>query len=170
MPVGVVAVAKMNSKYRFFLASTQNDFVGHKVDKVMIDNGCSSLLLPLRDGELITLPAKYPPESHVWRITDSRGVSHSSVFLNITLKTGLPMGPIFLCADLIPSNAATTSDRLRFHLCTEDMNLIINTPALSSMFKLAPKLQPLKDYLRLHHVPIRGSLIQPHSGIPCHSL
>ncbi len=151
-PLGVIAVAKMNAKHRFFLASTDNAFAGHRVDKVMIDNGYSSLLLPLSPGDLLAFPAKYPASSHVWRIAHSKGVSHSTVVLTIAMKTGQPM-PVFLCSDLIPQQVPTTTEYLRFHLCTEDMKSILATPRLHNMF-LPTAIQSLTNYMNSFATPI----------------
>lgn len=51
---------------------------------VMIDSGCSSLLLPLGDAQLTKLPESFPSANYSWVIGHSTGVQAQSLVLRIT--------------------------------------------------------------------------------------
>lgn len=155
IPPGLVAVAKMNRKSRFFLASKENYFAGHKVETVMIDSGCNTVLLPIRDSvELESFREKFPPASFTWDLKESNGVSHSSICLRICRNSGGPI-PIELCKDLItdPTSKSvclnppkgSSGALLRFHLCTDDMARLLK-PDFENMFIDGTEL--LSNYLR----------------------
>jgi len=58
---GVIVIAKPNKKKRFFAASKHNFFGGWQVEAMMIDSGCSSILLPLRENEVLQVFEKFKP-------------------------------------------------------------------------------------------------------------
>src|SRR5947209_3103587 len=99
---GVIALARRNRKSRFFLASKENWFGGFRVDAVMIDNGCNSILLPLpTQQDIINLPSLFPPgKDFFWEISNSKEVQAKSLILKIKATKGTI--PISLCKDLLP--------------------------------------------------------------------
>jgi hypothetical protein len=86
----VLCFAARNRRGRFYIPCKQNSFGGVHVDNVMVDSGCSSLLLPfpLSDG--------FPPELSTvelcqWFVSSSRGTGalHSPVLkINKRLSAG----------------------------------------------------------------------------------
>lgn len=159
LPVGLVAIAKMNTKRRFFLASKENYFAGHKVENVMMDSGCNTLLLPIRDGELTSFLTKFPKDTYCWEISGSKGVSHNSLVLNISLNTAGPMN-LELCKDLLSVGSITSlasSDFLRFHLCSSDMQQLGKEKELSTRLSAAC-LERIKDYRKSHPTTVNRRL------------
>jgi len=127
---GVIALAKRNKKHRFFLASKKN-FIGPlQVPAIMVDSGCSTMLLPLAEGQLHNLASLFPATDYHWRITVSNGVGANSLCLYLTKDVG--MVNVVLCGDLgLPKPPRPCEVRyFRFHLCTEDLEelLKITTP------------------------------------------
>jgi hypothetical protein len=160
VPQGLVTVVKMNSRSRFFLTSTENYFAGHKVEVVMIDSGCNTILLPIKDGELESFKTKFDPDEFTWELTSSKGVSHRSISLCISPNNGAI--PLELCKDLInnpnpavvlASEAGVSHSFLRFHLCTEDMERLM----LPDMANILPENTPtiLSNYLKNNKTPIQ---------------
>jgi hypothetical protein len=149
LPTGLIALAKMNGKRRFFLASKENYFAGLQIQEVMIDNGCNTLLIPIRNGQLASFVDRFPNTEYSWEIRDSKGVSHKSIVLCISHLSGAPM-QLHLCKDLLSTGSSTPSapvDFLRFHLCTEDMKSILTTPNLRTMF-LPAAIKSVEDYMK----------------------
>lgn len=152
IPSGLLAAAKMNSRSRFFLASTENYFAGHRVEIVMIDSGCNTILLPIKAGELESFKTKFSPDKFSWQLGTSKGVSHRSISLRISPNNGVV--PLELCKDLInnagPSivlaSDAKSRSFLRFHLSTEDMERLL-LPDMTPMFT-ENATTILSDYLK----------------------
>lgn len=119
---GVYVIARRNKRTRFFLPSKLNYFGGFVVEPVMIDNGCSSLLLPLKDGDLQQLLQIFPKEKHQWKVGTSKGVSGNSLTLVITPSIGKI--ELRLCSDFLKNTCSVSF--LRFHLCTEDAEKILS--------------------------------------------
>jgi len=118
---GIVALAKRNKKFRFFLASKENFFGGFQVENVMIDNGCSSILLPLNEGDIQQLRTTFPPQIYSWTIANSKGVQARSLTLEVAPK------PLFnaptqitiqLCRNFLDTSCPV--QKLRFHVCNDD--------------------------------------------------
>jgi len=131
---GVIALALRNKKSRFFLASKENWFGGLKVEAVMIDSGCNSLLLPLpTQQDIINLPNLFPPgKGFLWEISNSKGVQAKSLTLRIKVANGTI--PISLCKDLLPPSIPGVGfSYLRFHLCSEDVAEILKKPDMYGM-------------------------------------
>lgn len=136
-PPGVIVLAKMNKRHRFFLASKENYFGGHKVEVVMVDSGCNSMLLPLHEGELGKLVKLFPvvgssplKERFVWNIYPTSGVAHKSLTLSIVSNDWTPF-ELNLCKDLLsflhpdqPTISPCKVAFLRFFLCTKDILLL----------------------------------------------
>lgn len=122
---GVIAIAKVNKKKRFFAASKHNYFGGWQVETMMIHSGCSSILLPLRENEVLQVFEKFKPEEHHFDIGKSRGTS-------LTLKVTRRIGRIDvrLCADFLKEMIPIPF--LRFHLCKADLELLKDHPLLNA--------------------------------------
>lgn len=120
--------------------------------------------MPLLEGELQQFPTKFPLSKYTWEIKASKGVSHTSLTLGITRTS---MGPVQLelCKDLLSTTATSppsffaashasgsSASLLRFHLCTEDMRLLIDTD-LAKMLNKNCKLR-ISDYLSANTVSI----------------
>ena len=116
---------------------------------VLVDNGCSSHLLPLQKGELTTIVDIFPPTTHKWNITTSKGVAAAT---SLTLKVFSKDGSDFkvsLCADMKqdPSKSVFSFEFLQFHLCLEDVQELL-APSNPShvLFKSLPN--PCQGALR----------------------
>lgn len=151
---GVVLLARMNKKRRFFLAGRENKFGEINVEAVMIDSGCNSLLLPLRKGEISQLSVDFPPKSFHWQIASSTGVSSQCLCLKITAKVGEI--PVTLCKDLLKADQTGISTAfqvrfLRFHLCSEDLRDILETEHVLQI--LFPQYEEtIREFISLGHV------------------
>ena len=84
----VICFAARNHRGRFYIPCTTNEFGGLSVAHVLLDSGCSSLLLPF------PLESGFPenlllPEIYKWSVSFSRGTGaiHSPV-LKITMRLG----------------------------------------------------------------------------------
>lgn len=71
LPHGVLAVAARNKRNRFFIPDTNNSFGGISFDYVMMDSGCSSILLPFPPDP--TVLEAFSGEQYRWQISFSRG-------------------------------------------------------------------------------------------------
>jgi len=79
----VVIYAYQNMHSRFFIPSRENYFGGLKVDVVMIDNGCNSLLIPLPPS-LDFLQKQFPSPMYPWELIKGTTVCGSSFCLYIS--------------------------------------------------------------------------------------
>jgi len=126
-----------NTRRRIFLPSKANTFGGLTIEYVMIDSGCGSLLLPLQKGQVTEFLTRFPTDTFVWSINASRGTGslHAST-LHIKGKAGGNTIPIRLMADLLPKAPTFYVGYLRFHLCYEDAQELLD---------LAPQSTPLRE-------------------------
>lgn len=69
-PSNIMAIAMKNAKKRFFVPSSENSFGGIPYSNVMIDNGCSSLLLPFPGVDVLQA---FAGGDYVWKIRSSGG-------------------------------------------------------------------------------------------------
>ncbi len=94
----------------------------------MVDSGCNTILLPLAEGQLETFPELFPKSDFDWIVSQSKGVSSSTPTLLIEPKTGDSIE-----AHLLKSYFKTPQlhlELLRFHLCSDDYELMLKTPKL----------------------------------------
>jgi hypothetical protein len=125
MPSEILFVARRNRKNRFYLHSKENYFGDIKFEYVMIDTGCNSFLLPLKEGQIIEIARKYNKNNSIWSFVTSRNVNSDSIVLNIESKDLLAKFYIEDQEDnKIYSKIAIT--KLRFHLCKDDIIEIKN--------------------------------------------
>jgi hypothetical protein len=59
---GLIFVSKINHRNRCFIPSTKNYFAGVQVKKVLVDSGCSSILLPIEENSLDSLFLRFPSD------------------------------------------------------------------------------------------------------------
>jgi hypothetical protein len=92
---------------------------GFHAGPMMFDSGCNSLLLFFKDADAFeAIFDLFPPESFLFTIGASRGVSGSS----LTLKIRHPLDvAIPLTFPSFPAMPQIDVPYLRFHLCTEDV-------------------------------------------------
>jgi len=125
----------------------QIEFLWHQVEVVMVDSGCSTLLLPLKDGELVELPRLFPfddsvpyGESHKWSVTESTGVAHKCLTLSIKERGGHSI-QIDLCRDIIQALYFSLRSGLFAILsCTDDLALLVSPTLRSSLFPTSLQL------------------------------
>jgi len=163
-PPGIVALAQMNKKHRFFLVSEENYFGIHKVPFVLVDTGCNTLLLPLAAGDLAVLAKEFPAndptpwkERFIWTVSEAQGVAHKSLTLSIEHINGKPF-PVRLNKDLLDSfypgtnHIESSVPILRFYLCTEDTRTL-DTQLRSYLGDRS--LQIIKDFENKHGEPVK---------------
>lgn len=123
----IVFYTKKNRKQKYLLTSNDNFFAGVRIPWVMVDTGCSSLLLPLADGDLNYLVGNFPPLGCVWRIGGSVGVGVPNS-LTLILRHALP--DTYFKIRL--HGTKLKSSYLRFHLCYEDAKVAtFSSPLIS---------------------------------------
>lgn len=150
-------IAKVNKKKKFFAASKHNDFGGWQVENMMVDTGCSSVLLPLRENEVLQIFEKFKPTEYRFDINESIHAAH-------TLKVTKRMGRIDarLCADVLKETIALPF--LRFHLCRSDLELLTSHPALTSEqhAMIATALPSANTKRRAYGIIGQSILFDPH--------
>jgi len=138
----VSCFALSNRKSRLFVPSKKNKFGVLNYEKVMIDSGCGSLLLPLNQEVLETITKEYNSNDYVWKISKSKGVSAEASVLII--EKAMSNFNVCISEDIFECKLEVT--KLRFHICSEDSALILNN--LKDYSKLASykdKLEAFKD-------------------------
>lgn len=135
----VCAVFRRNAKFRLFVPSTENLIGGLNFEIVMVDSGCSSLLLPITgesDNNIHSLKQSFPFLDHVWSIHDRKGVGSINVVLKIHKRNPTQTFNVQLGVDL--GGALLNVPYLHFHLCGDDL-------AMMSRFRNKPT--GFRDYL-----------------------
>lgn len=136
----VLCFAARNRRGRFYIPCKRNSFGGVPVDYVLLDSGCSSLLLPypLENG--------FPPElmnpalCH-WVVSSSRGTGavHSPV---LKIKQHIGRFPCTLADKEQPR-----LEMLRFHLGSEACNRLLGAQNCRQMLNQIC-IDKLNDFLR----------------------
>jgi hypothetical protein len=109
-----------NVRQRSFIPSTQNTFQGFPVKYVMLDSGCSSLLLPFEPGQINNIAGWFPHANYEYYIRAGGGVAAlQAPVLCIKRRHGVPPFNISLSQSFMPYNF-TYGKPLRFTLCYED--------------------------------------------------
>jgi len=148
---GVIFFGIKNHRQRFFIPSCENVFGEKKYPKVLIDSGCSSILLPLSDAnDLTLLLEKYPSArksrsmlDYHWKIATSSNVGGSTPVLLIEKDPSVDSFPVCLMKDIFPSNKFSLK-RLRFSLCTDDITFLLETPEFRRVFTVT-EMEKLSD-------------------------
>jgi hypothetical protein len=134
VPEGLCFISLDNNRHKFFVPSTKNYFGGVKVDKLLCDSGCTSLLLYF--ASLAHLEDAFRSlDNENYRVFCAAGVGVTGIDMAIKFKQLIP-GSIdcFMSTDLFPNSPAINLLFLRFSLCSEDINHIVQTPHLLSRF------------------------------------
>ena len=123
----VLCFAARNRRGRFYIPCTTNNFGGVHVAHVLIDSGCSSLLLPFPLNssfpQALLLQARYK-----WTVSFSRGTGaiHSPV-----LKITMHLGGGFPCT--LAGKEQPRLPMLRFHVGSDAARQLLDTQNLRSM-------------------------------------
>jgi hypothetical protein len=126
----VLFFACANKKKRYFLPTKENYFGRVKIEYMMVDSGCNSFLLPLKENQIEELVSKFKPDNSTWSISmgGSNGVA---AVKNITLT--IHQKPLRIDVKLCLNKTEdkldmyeTEVDFLRFHLCYKDVTDIKN--------------------------------------------
>lgn len=80
----MVLVARQNTKNKYLVPSAANSFNGFNVERVVIDPGCNSNLIYLKDGDIERLIQHFPPQAnYAWEICTHGGVGAKYLVLKI---------------------------------------------------------------------------------------
>ena len=128
---GLLFISKINHKGRSFIPSSKNFFGGIQVRKVLCDTGYSTTLLPIEEEHVRELFKAYNAENSIIRIGGSNHVGGDSPVLLIDHGDGGKFN-VELCQDLVGSSEIVlTLPRLRFSLCSADVQAILQASELS---------------------------------------
>lgn len=130
---GLLFVSKINHRNRCFIPSTKNYFAGVQVKKVLVNSGCSSILLPIAENSLHSLFQQFPSDQFIATIGGSIGVGGGSLVLLFYSKNRRGF-EVKLCQDIVGHSKALTVKNLRFSLCSEDSQRILDTTDLRDRF------------------------------------
>lgn len=122
----VLCFAARNRRGRFYIPLTTNNFGGIAVNHVLLDSGCSTLLLPFPIST--GFPTAFLSARYKWIVSSSRGTGavHSPV-LKIKLRLGGEF-PLTLAGKDQPH-----IEFLRFHLGSEAVNQLLNNQGFRNM-------------------------------------
>lgn len=127
----VLAYAAKNNRSRFYIPQKDN-FIGEiQYERVLIDCGCSSILLPFPGNGLILKEKYLDRRSFYWEIFKSKGTGavHSPV---LKIKA-LMIGSGFPC--VLAGNEQPRVAYLRFHLGSEAAQHILNDEEMKGMLQ-----------------------------------
>lgn len=128
LPPEVVLMFVGTSKSRFWIPSEQNFFGDFQIGHVLYDSGCNTILLPLKPGDISKLMKLYPPSDRFsWSINSGHGSSRA-----LWIVPSEPSIRCRLATDLFP-NSNFSLPALRFHICPEDAEEIINHKPLDDV-------------------------------------
>lgn len=167
----VCAVFRRNAKSHLFVPSTENLIGGLKFEIVMVDSGCSSLLLPItgeEDNSIHSLKQKFPFIDHVWSIHSGKGVGSINVVLKIHKRNPAQTFNVQLGVDW--GGGVMNVPYLRFHLCGDDlavMSRVRNKPTGFRDFLSAEDKDKVNLYrnhysVRRYHALIGKSILKNH--------
>lgn len=165
---GLIFVSKINHRNRCFIPSTKNSFAGVQVKKVLVDSGCSSILLPIEENSLDSLFQRFPSDDFIASIGGSNGVGGGSLVL-LFCNVGRIGFEVKLCQDIVGHAESLTVENLRFSLCSEDSAAILESQDLRNRFGTAEikKLQSSLDrtIARRSHALLGQSVLKELSCI-----
>ena len=172
---GIKFFAIKNYRNRLFLPSNDNLFGEMKYSRVLVDTGCSSILLPLHStGDLSTLMRAYPPvrltkamTDYHWKIAFSSKVGGSSLVLVIEKDPSSHCFPVSLMRDVLGTQVQTSLNRLRFSLSTEDIKTLLDRTFQNVFTALERKklLQINAEIPRRQHVLLGQDVLSKFSCI-----
>jgi hypothetical protein len=141
---GLVFVSKINHRNRCFIPSVKNYFGGVQVKKVLVDSGCSTILLPVAKNELEGLFDMFPNDRYTWRVGGSTGVGGGTKVLLVESVDRVKF-EVKLCQDIIGHPHSVCVQTLRFSLCSEDAGTILRNPDMVTRFGTKAK-STLEEY------------------------
>jgi len=144
-----------NAKRHYVVPSKHNTFGGYTVERIILDTGCSSVLLPIPTAaDLITLMTTFPTATHTWRVRTANNAGPlKSRTLEITRNNG-HLFPVVLCGNT-PSPYNTSLAKIRFSLCKQDaQDLLASTLAIAGR----PRLTAFVDEITLLETHIPGGV------------
>lgn len=117
---GVLAIAKKNDRRRCVLLA-DNDFAGFRVERVLLDTGCGTHLLPLPDANSLAQLRQAFPAPCIWGLAQS-----ADTFCVLTIeRPGQDDGfQVRFCTGLLKSSPGVKVASLRFHLCADDLKAV----------------------------------------------
>lgn len=122
---GVLFVTTTNASNREVVPSHNNYFGKLKISVVVVDSGCTSLLLPIEDKwALDTIFSCYSKTKYEYRVGTSSGVSGHVTLTLIVRSTPFNKFSVVLCKDLIENPIPVAINKLMFTLCYEDVDEI----------------------------------------------
>eukprot|EP01038_Epipyxis_sp_PR26KG_P007223 gene7223-9854_t len=127
---GVVFYSPINRTRKFYLPSTLNYFGPVKIERIMLDEGCSNMLLNFDDSnQMLSLLQAYPSyrqfrslKDFCWKIDTDRGQYPVLIIKNDHVTECIEVS---LMADQTRDRKIKLS-KLRFALCREDIHFILN--------------------------------------------
>lgn len=122
----ILCFAARNQRGRFYIPLTTNNFGGIAVNHVLLDSGCSTLLLPFPVGT--GFPAAFFSARYKWIVSSSRGTGaiHSPV-----LKINMRLGGEFPLT--LAGKAQPPIQFLRFHVGSQAVNQLLNNQGFRTM-------------------------------------
>ena len=124
VPHGPQFISLMNPRKRFFLPSSKNSFGGMRVRKVRCNSGCSSLLLPIENPDIMKEIFSKFDEGYIFSVSKSANVGGHSACLVIH---GVQLRTSRLIYEDIMGASDTLIKRLRFSSCSDDIDTIKET-------------------------------------------
>lgn len=141
---GLVFVARFNTRNKCFVPSTMNYFGPYKVSRVQYSSGYGTLLIPFAAKEdvelIIEFYAKKEYQFDVRPSTDEKAPT-------LVIRGG--SFDIKLACDLLPDADKIEYYMLRFSLCSEDIQFLVERPKLMRLLSLDSKsLRILSEFKR----------------------
>jgi hypothetical protein len=104
---------------QLILPSSKNYFGTFKVPKLMVDDGCSTMLIVLEDPTRIDdIFESFQPETHHYTASRGYGSGGEAVAFEVTKKNSKMLFPLHFCRDLLPSVPSLSVDMILFALNT----------------------------------------------------
>lgn len=165
---GLIFVSKINHRNRCFIPSTKNFFAGVQVKKVLVNSGCSSILLPIEENSLYNLFQLFPRDKFTASIGGSNDVGGGSLVL-LFCSIGRISFEVKLCQDIVGHDEALAIKTLRFSLCSEDSSAILQSQELRNRFGTAEiqklELSMSRNIARRSHALLGQSVLKELSCI-----
>lgn len=152
---GLVFIAELKHD-QLILPSSKNYFGTFKVPKLMVDDGCSTMLIVLEDPTRIDgIFEAFQPKTHKYMASRGYGSGGETVAFEVTNKNSQMLIPLHFCRDLLPSVPSLSVDMIRFALNTKaEIQYMVEKHGDKL---LSGTLQFLQEQAFLHR-PLKSSL------------
>lgn len=152
---GLAFVAELK-QYQLLIPSSKNYFGSFKVPKLMVDDGCSSMLIVLEEPARIDDIFKaFPPQTHNYLANNGYGSGGQTVTFEVKNKSSRMLIPLHLCRDLLPTVPLLSVDMIRFALNSqEEIQYMVDKHSTKLLDGTVQFLQqqagsrPLKSFLK----------------------